>query len=312
VPGSSTDVGRPAIERSRLAWPTALAGIFAFSFSAALFKLSGASPAVGSTLRFAYAVPLLVVLAVRAGGLRRGPELAPALIAGVVVGVEVVVWNESTSRIGAGPSTVIVNTASLWLMAIAAVVLRRRIPLRAVAGAAVVVLGLGLLRGAGSHGLDAIGVALAVAAAAMYGAYILLFDAAVTRSANRVAPVLWATAAAVPASLVFAIGLGESFSLTPGQHGWLLLLGIGVQACGWLLVARTLEWFSAVAVSILLLLQPLLATVWGLAFLDEHLVAIQLLGVAVVLVGVAIARPRAVREPAGADVEAAGARREVA
>jgi len=45
----------------------------------------------GSTLRFAYAVPLLVVLAVRAGGLRRGPELAPALIAGVVVGVEVVV-----------------------------------------------------------------------------------------------------------------------------------------------------------------------------------------------------------------------------
>ena len=206
----------------------------------------------------------------------------------------------------------IVNTASLWLMAIAAVVLRRRIPLRAVAGAVVVVLGLGLLRGAGSHGLDAIGVALAVAAAAMYGAYILLFDAAVTRSANRVAPVLWATAAAVPASLVFAIGLGESFSLTPGQHGWLLLLGIGVQACGWLLVARTLEWFSAVAVSILLLLQPLLATVWGLAFLDEHLVAIQLLGVAVVLVGVAIARPRAVREPAGADVEAPGARREVA
>jgi len=286
------------VERSRLAWPTALAGIFAFSFSAALFKLSGAPPAVGSTLRFAYAVPLLVVLAVRAGGLRRGPELAPALIAGIVVGVEVVVWNESTSRIGAGPSTVIVNTASLWLMAIAAVVLRRRIPLRAVGGAVVVVLGLALLRGAGSHGLDAVGVGLAVAAAAMYGAYILLFDAAVTRSANRVAPVLWATAAAVPASLVFAVGLGESFSLTPGQHGWLLLLGVGVQACGWLLVARTLEWFSAVAVSILLLLQPLLATVWGIAFLDEHLVAIQLVGVAVVLIGVAIARPRAVREAA--------------
>jgi drug/metabolite transporter (DMT)-like permease len=289
------------VERSRLAWPTALAGIFAFSFSAALFKLSGAPPAVGSTLRFAYAVPLLVVLAVRAGGLRRGPELAPALIAGLIVGVEVVTWNESTSRIGAGPSTVIVNTASLWLMAIAAVVLRRRIPLRAVTGAVVVVLGLALLRGAGSHGLDALGVGLAVAAAAMYGAYILLFDTAVTRSANRVAPVLWATAAAVPASLVFALALGESFSLTPGQHGWLLLLGIGVQACGWLLVARTLEWFSAVAVSILLLLQPLLATVWGLAFLNEHLIAIQLVGVGVVLAGVAIARPRAVREPAAGE-----------
>jgi drug/metabolite transporter (DMT)-like permease len=286
------------VERSRLAWPTALAGIFAFSFSAALFKLSGAPPAVGSTLRFAYATPVLVVLALRAGGLRRGPELAPAVIAGVLVGVEVVIWNEATRRIGAGPSTVIVNTASLWLMAIAALVLRRRVPLRAVAGAMVVVLGLALLRGAGSHGLDALGVMLGVVAAAMYGAYLLLFDEAVTRSANRVAPVLIATATAVPASLVFAIVLGESFSLTAGQHAWLLLLGVGVQACGWLLVARTLEWFSAVAVSILLLLQPLLATVWGLAFLDEHLIAIQLVGVFVVLVGVAIARPRAARTTA--------------
>ena len=95
---------------------------------------------------------------------------------------------------------------------------------------------------------------------------------------------------------MFSVVLGESFALTPGQHGWLLLLGIGVQACGWLLVARTLEWFSAVAVSILLLLQPLLATIWGLAFLDEHLVAIQLAGIVVVLAGVAIARPRAARE----------------
>jgi drug/metabolite transporter (DMT)-like permease len=104
----------------------------------------------------------------------------------------------------------------------------------------------------------------------------------------------------VPVSLAFAIGLGESFALTPAQHGWLVLLGVGVQAGGWLLVAQTLEWFSAVAVSILLLLQPLLATVWGIAFLDEHLSPTQLLGVAVVLAGVAIARPRAARaqEPA--------------
>ena len=120
-----------------------------------------------------------------------------------------------------------------------------------------------------------LGVVLGVIAAALYGAYILVFDAAVTRAENRVTPVLWSTAAAVPVSLVCAVVLGESFSLTAGQHAWLALLGIGVQACGWLLVARTLRWFSAVAVSILLLLQPVLATVWGIAFLDEHLAAAQ-------------------------------------
>jgi drug/metabolite transporter (DMT)-like permease len=292
----------PHFHRSRLAWPTALAGIFAFSFSAALYKLSGAPPAVGSTLRFAYATPALVALAVRAGALRRGPDLAPGAVAGVLVGIEVVVWNEATLRIGAGPSTVIVNTASLWLMAFAAVFLGRRAPLRAVGGAVVVLMGLVLLRGVGTHGLDVVGVVLGVIAAALYGAYILVFDVAVSRAGNRVTPVLWSTAAAVPVSLVCAIALGESFSLTPGQHAWLVLLGVGVQACGWLLVARTLQWFSAVAVSILLLLQPVLATVWGITFLDEHLAAVQFAGIAIVLVGVAIARPRAERENPAVDV----------
>lgn len=284
------------MHRSRLAWPTALAGIFVFSFSAALYKLSGAPPAVGAALRFAYATPVLVVLAARAGALRRGPDLVPAVMAGVLVGVEVVVWNEATGRIGAGPSTVIVNTASLWLMAFAAVFLHRRVPLRAVGGAVVVLMGLVLLRGLGADGLDVVGVVLAVTAAALYGIYILVFDAAVSRAGNRITPVLWSTAAAVPVSLVCAIALGESFALSPGQHAWLALLGIGVQACGWLLIARTLRWFSAVAVSTLLLLQPILATVWGLTLLDERLAAVQFAGVAVVLVGVAIARPRAERE----------------
>lgn len=288
------------MERSRLAWPTALAGIFAFSFSAALYKLSGAPPAVGSALRFAYATPALVVLAARAGALRRGPDLAPAAVAGVLVGVEVVIWNEATLRIGAGPSTVVVNTASLWLMAFAAVFLHRRVPLRAVGGAVIVVMGLVLLRGVGTGGLDLLGVVLGVVAAGLYGAYILVFDTAVSRAGNGITPVLWSTAAAVPVSLACAVVLGESFSLTPGQHAWLVLLGIGVQAGGWLLVARTLQWFSAVAVSVLLLLQPVLATVWGVTFLNEHLTAIQLAGIAVVLAGVAVARPRAEREPPGA------------
>ena len=85
-----------------------------------------------------------------------------------------------------------------------------------------------------------------------------------------------------------------------GQHAWLALLGVAVQACGWLLIARSLSSFSAVAVSVLLLLQPALAAVWGVAFLDETLIAIQVAGIAIVLFGVTIARPRADRVSARA------------
>jgi drug/metabolite transporter (DMT)-like permease len=275
------------------AWLLAGVGIFTFSFSATLYALSGAPPAVGSAVRFADATVFLALLAWRAGALRPGPGTRLAMIAGGLVGVEVVIWNEATGRIGAGPSTVIVNTASLWVMALTVLVLRRPVGLRPVAGAAVVIGGLALLRGTGEHRLELAGIALAVVAAAMYGAYILVFDRAVSTARDGIQPVLWSSGIAALASAACALALGESWDLDAGQHAWLFLLGVGVQACGWLVVARSLSSFSAVTVSLLLLLQPALAAVWGVAFLDERLIAIQVAGIAVVLAGMAVARPRA-------------------
>ena len=289
------DADRTRPRSTGLAWPTTIAGITAFSFSAALYKLSGAPPAVGSALRFAYGAVFLALLAWRAGVLRPGPGFTPAASAGVLVGLEVVIWNEATRRIGAGPSTVIVNTASLWVMALTVIVLRRPVGLRPVAGAAVVLGGLALLRGTGEHRLELGGIALAVLAAALYGAFILVFERAVSAARDGISPVLWSTVVAVPVSAACAVVLGESWHLGVGQHAWLALLGVAVQACGWLLIARSLSSFSAVAVSVLLLFQPALAAVWGVAFLDERLIAIQVAGIAIVLVGVTIARPRADR-----------------
>jgi len=290
-----TDRGR--VRSTRLAWPAAIAGIVAFSFSAPLYKLSGAPPAVGAALRFAYAALFLALLARKAGALRPGPGFRPAAAAGLLVGIEVVIWNEATGRIGAGPSTVIVNTASLWVMALTVVVLRRPVGMRPVAGAVVVLCGLVLLRGTGEHRLELAGIGLAVLAAALYGAYLLVFERAVRTAPEGVSPVLWSSAIAALVSAACAVALGESWHLDLGQHAWLALLGVGVQACGWLLIARSLSSFSAVAVSILLLLQPALAAIWGVAFLDETLIAIQIAGIAIVLLGVTIARPRADRAP---------------
>ena len=292
------DADRTRPQSTGLAWPAAVAGITAFSFSAALYKLSGAPPAVGSALRFAYGAVFLALLAWRAGVLRPGPGFTPAASAGVLVGLEVVIWNEATRRIGAGPSTVIVNTASLWVMLLTVLVLRRPVGLRAAGGAAVLIGGLALLRGTGDHRLQLAGIALAVLAAALYGAYILVFARAVGAAHDLVSPVLWSSAVAAAVSAACAIALGESWHLRVGQHAWLALLGVAVQACGWLLIARSLSSFSAVAVSVLLLLQPALAAVWGVAFLGETLIAIQIAGIALVLLGVTFARPRPDR-PAG-------------
>jgi drug/metabolite transporter (DMT)-like permease len=60
-------------------------------------------------------------------------------------------------------------------------------------------------------------------------------------------------------------------------------------------MARSLRWFSAVAISLLLLLQPMLAAIWGTAFLGESLGGVQVVGIGVVLVGLVVARPRPIR-----------------
>ncbi len=276
-------------------WATVLAGVLAFSWSAALFRLSGASPGVGSTMRFAYATPFLAIVALRAGSWRPGRALVPSVLAGIIVGVELVIWNVATERIGVGPSTVVVNTASLWVIFIGAIVLRRRPALRTVCGAVVIIGGLALLRGVGSGRLEVAGILLGIVAAALYGSYILLFDVAVTRANDRITPVLISSAVAVPVSLVIALARGESFTLTASQHGWLALLGVGVQASGWLLMARSLRWFSAVAVSLLLLIQPMLAAVWGTTLLGESLGGVQAVGIGVVLAGLVVARPAPTR-----------------
>ena len=273
-------------------WATALAAILAFSWSAALFKLSGTSPGVGSTLRFAYATPALALVAWRARAWCPGRALVPSVLAGIVVGVELVIWNVATDRIGVGPSTVVVNTASLWVILLGAIVYRRRPAWWTVGGAVVILGGLTLLRGVGSGRLEVAGLALGVLAAALYGTYILLFDLAVTRAPDRMTPVLISSAVAVPVSLLIALARGESFALSGSQHAWLALLGIGVQAGGWLLMARSLRWFSAVTISLLLLLQPTLSAVWGVTLLGEHLAVIQVLGIGVVLGGLVLARPR--------------------
>ena len=194
------DAAQARPQSTRPAWPAAVAGIAAFSFSATLYKLSGAPPAVGSALRFAYAVLFLALLAWRAGALRPGPGFVPAASAGVLVGLEVVIWNVATGRIGAGPSTVIVNTASLWVMMLTVLVARRPVGSRPVAGAAVVLCGLALLRGTGDHRLDLAGIALAITAAALYGAYILVFERAVSEARDGISPVLWSSAVAAPVS----------------------------------------------------------------------------------------------------------------
>ena len=75
----------------------------------------------------------------------------------------------------------------------------------------------------------------------------------------------------------------------------MLLLALGPQTPGWLLIALGVRRLRAFGVPILLTVQPVLTTIWGILAFGEDLRPLQAVGVALALGGVLIARPLAPR-----------------
>jgi drug/metabolite transporter (DMT)-like permease len=80
------------------------------------------------------------------------------------------------------------------------------------------------------------------------------------------------------------------FTFTPGLTAtlWLVLLAIGSQVIGWLLIGLALPRLPVVDTSVLLLGQPVFTVIWGLLLFDERLSVLQWTGSAIVLGGVAV------------------------
>ncbi len=77
-------------------------------------------------------------------------------------------------------------------------------------------------------------------------------------------------------------------------HGWLLLLALGVQVLGWLLISISLPRLDAAVTSVVLTIQPVGSVLLGMVLLSEEPSGVQLLGVLAILSGLALTtlRPR--------------------
>jgi drug/metabolite transporter (DMT)-like permease len=101
-----------------------------------------------------------------------------------------------------------------------------------------------------------------------------------------------ADATAIAALVAVLLGsLAGRIDLIPSwpAHGWLAVLALTSQVLGWLLISVSLPRLPAAVTSVLLLLQPVGSLVLGVLLLGERPSLIQLLGAAVILVGVLLA-----------------------
>lgn len=293
-------------------------GAILISFSAVYVRLADVEAVRSAFLRVAYALPIFAVLLwwQRRRGGDRGPLVVPvAAVAGVFLGLDLVAWHASVGLIGAGLGTVLPNLQVVFVGIVGVVLFRERPRTGFWVALPVILVGVWLLGAVGRPvaigGSVVAGVLLGVLAAALYSAYLVVVRIARLRlpEADTLAIMSSATLGATVAIGLFAVpqGMAAPAGSWPAD-GWLLLLALGSQVAGWLLLTSSIHRLPAALTSVALLLQPVLALVWGGLFLDEPVGVPQVAGAGIVLAGVAAAHRAVVAGATTREVTRSGAR----
>ena len=286
--------------RPRLA---ALLGATCIAFSGVFYLFAAVSPSTGTFYRAVFGLPLLVIVAF-AEWKRHGPlprqTIAIAAIAGVAFTGDLMFWHHAIGAVGAGLATVLGNLQVIIVGFVAWLLLGER-PSRATLLALPVVLaGVILISGVvGDHAYGAapgLGVILGVATAICYSAYLLIIRRGGRDPRRPAGPVAVATIVVAACALVAGEGIGD-LDLVPPLHSlfWLAMLGITAQSAGYLLISISLPRLPAIITSIILLTQPVMSMVLAVVLLGETPSPTQLLGVAMVIGGIAAATVPAAR-----------------
>ncbi len=272
-------------------------GAFVIAFSAILVRLAEVSPSTAAFFRCAYALPLLGALALverRRYGPRSQRDRLLAIGAGVFFAADLTFWHHSIEAVGAGLATVLANVQVLFVGLIAWVWLGERPESRSLMSIPVVFVGVVLISGAigaGAYGDDpALGVLFGVLTGISYALFLLILRQGNSDIRRPAGPLFDATASGALFSAIGGIAVGDIDWLPDLEaQAWLVLLALSSQVLGWLLISVSLPRLPALLTSIVLMLQPVSAVFLAALLLSEAPSSVQLLGVAIVIAGVAFA-----------------------
>lgn len=264
------------------------------SLSGILFSLAAVSPSTAAVFRCLYALPLLAIVVALERDRRQAavPRPTTATIAcGSILAVDFIFWHSSIDDIGAGLATVLACLGVTIVPLIAWAFLSEFPGRRYFAWLPVIAVGVLLIGGVFEHGAigdrPVQGAIFGLLAAFAYATFILLLRSVSAVGRGTALPLFEVTLVAGIAGIVLGAPIGN-LELIPSwpSAGWLALLAVSSQVIAWLLVARALPRLSAVAISLILMIQPVSGIVFAAIILGEQPSALQLCGVALILVAI--------------------------
>ena len=297
--------------RPRLA---ALLGAICISFSGIFYLNAAVSPSTGAVYRALFGLPLLALVAFaerrRSGPLpRRTVRLAA--IAGVFFAGDLLFWHHAIEAVGAGLATVLGNLQVIVVGFVAWIALGERPSRGTLIALPIVLFGVVCISGvvgSGAYGdAPTLGVLLGLLTAFCYAGYLLTIRLSGRDQRRPAGPVAIGTLVTALVAMVVGV-VGGDLDPTPGlgSLAWLALYGVTSQSLGYLLIAISLPRLPAVIVSIILLAQPVITVALAMILLGEAPSPAQLLGVGLVIGGIAIATVPVGRLWAGLRREPAG------
>jgi len=258
------------------------------------------SPGALSLGRLTVAVAALAVL-----GLARGdrlPSLAalrqvalPLLVCGLLwFGAYNVALNSGERRVDAGTAAMLVNIGPILIAVLAGILLREGFPRSLFAGLAVAFTGVIVIGVASStHTATTEGVLLCVASAFAYAGGVVT-QKVVLRVLTPIQTVFFCAVIGALVCTPFAPQLVRQLGPMHAE-GWLLYLGIGPTALGFIFWGFALSRTSAGKLAVTTYLIPPISVLLGWLWLGESPAALAYLGGALCLAGVAVSR-----KPSGA------------
>ncbi len=283
----------PGLSRTNNRWFAALLfGNLAMAFGPVFVRLADCGPVSAGLWRLLLPLPLLALLARRAGQPVFGHSVQAMLIlllAGVVFGLDLASWHLGIGHTRLGNATLFGNVGSIFLMLWGLVMARRRPRLNELAAVACALLGAAILLGRSLEINTAtlVGDLLCILAGLFYFAYFLCLRP-VQAHVGSWTLVFYTGLFAAPVMLGAAVLMGEP--IVP--HVWwpVIALALCSQVVGQGLLVASLTRFSPLVIGLALLTQPAISVGVGLALFGEMPGGLDAVGMALVAGALVLAR----------------------
>ena len=273
-------------------------GALCVSFAAIFVKWLGRDvlgpTAIGFWRTFFGAVILFVWVLLKGDSLKMPRSIVKlSVLAGFLFYLDLFFWHRSIIYSGAGMATILANTQVFGVAVMGFLLFKERLSAVFITAAIAAFAGVVLLIGIGSDveftRIYINGVLFGLATGIVYGMYIITLKTAGHKEEcpSFLTIMAWT-------SLFVSIFCGVSMLIEkdpyipPDLYSVFILVSLALvaQAVGWYVISRTLPKLRASQSGLILLLQPVFATIWGVLFFAEHLTPLQIVGAAITLIAI--------------------------